>query len=133
MEDSKGAPAYDHPTSPWRNPHILLHKVSQMPPCGCDVDGYGTLPKPVVIKFCKLHAATATLIEAMKGTGEMEAIWRLLNAFASGKTQEQWARVEPLTVLTEVYQNLAIYWTGIQAAIAQVEEKPKAKKKARKA
>ena len=52
----KSARDYDHDDSPWKNPHVLLHKASAMPPCGCEVDGFGTLPQPVVIRFCPTHA-----------------------------------------------------------------------------
>jgi len=53
--------AYDHPNSKWKNPHVLLNKVTQLPACGCEVDGFGTLPQPVVIRFCPLHATAAAM------------------------------------------------------------------------
>lgn len=66
MKVPKNEPAYDNYESKWRNPHILLNKVAQLPACGCDVGGYGTLPKPVVIRFCKLHKAAPGMLKALK-------------------------------------------------------------------
>jgi hypothetical protein len=36
-----------------------------------------------------------------------EKIWTLMNYFASGESQGQWSRVEPIAVLSEVYFMLA--------------------------
>ncbi len=49
-------------------------------------------------------------------------IWELLNAFASGETQSQWSRVEPIAVLGEVYRMLAHLSQQQQAAAAPFME-----------
>ncbi len=46
-------------------------------------------------------------------------VWGLLNAFASGKTQAQFARVEPLAVLSEIYLMLAQIHTDQKKAVTQ--------------
>lgn len=56
----RGTDAYDDADSPWREPHVLLNKTFIPAPCGCEVDGYGTLQKPVFIRFCKLHREAMT-------------------------------------------------------------------------
>lgn len=57
----KGDKPYDDETSQWRSAHVLLNKTLLTPPCGCEVDGYGTIPAPVVIRFCPLHGAAERL------------------------------------------------------------------------
>lgn len=52
-----------------------------------------------------------------------EKIWGLMNAFASGQTQKQHARVEPLAVLSEVYLLLAQIEQERKQAIAKAEVK----------
>ncbi len=74
---------------------------------------------------CALLAAAPDLYEACKSEQEWTHIWQLLNAFASGKTQDQFARVEPLAVLGDVYQGLAIIFQRQKAAIAKAERKIK--------
>lgn len=74
-----GQSAYDHEDSPYKNPHILLNKTSNLPPCGCTVDGYGTLPEPVVIRFCTLHRAVTKICQLLwEGTedyGKVSLKW----------------------------------------------------------
>ncbi len=74
----------------------------------------------------ELHTeANARLIAAapdydeMARSPEWAMIWQLLNAFAKGDTQRQYARAEPLAVLGEVYQMLAIVDVKRRAAIAK--------------
>lgn len=62
----KGTVAYDHPDSPWKNPHVLLNKTSALPPCGCEVDGYSTIPQPLVIRFCPTHAAATEMATLLR-------------------------------------------------------------------
>jgi hypothetical protein len=35
----------------------LMGKTLQLPPCGCTIEGAGTLPDPVRIVFCRVHAS----------------------------------------------------------------------------
>ena len=54
---------------------------------------------------------------------EWPSIWSLLNAFASGKTQRQFARVEPITVLAETYQGCAIIHERAQQLVKELRER----------
>jgi hypothetical protein len=47
-------------------PHILLHQVTELPSCGCRVEGHGIMRSPVVIEFCAMHKAAAELLKALK-------------------------------------------------------------------
>ena len=38
--------------------------------CGCDVDGWGTLPEPWTPRLCPFHEATLELLEACKAALE---------------------------------------------------------------
>ncbi len=71
--------AYDHDDSPYRSPHVLLNKTSLLPPCGCTVDGYGTILEPIVIRFCPLHEAAPKmhllLWEAAEDSGKVTLKW----------------------------------------------------------
>lgn len=62
----KNTRAYDHEDSQWKNPHVLLNKVVMRPPCGCEIDGYGTLPQPAVIRFCPTHALALEMVQEIK-------------------------------------------------------------------
>lgn len=71
--------AYDHDDSPYKSPHVLLNKTSLLPPCGCSVDGYGTIREPFVIRFCSLHEAAPKmhqlLWEAAEDSGKVTLKW----------------------------------------------------------
>ncbi len=41
---------------------IRMFKTSQMPACGCAVEGAGTIPDPIRIDFCPLHKAAPDLL-----------------------------------------------------------------------
>lgn len=65
----------------------------------------------------------AHLVEVCDTDGpEWQALWTFFNAFASGKTQEQWSRVEPLAALGHIYQGLAVIYTKQKEAIAEAKE-----------
>lgn len=51
-------PYYDNP------PGIQATYAAQ--PCGCRIEGNGTLPHPLTIERCPAHAAALTLLEAAK-------------------------------------------------------------------
>lgn len=53
-----------HRTCPRDYP--LMGKTLHLPPCGCTVDGAGTLPNPVRIVFCAAHAAAKERIDALE-------------------------------------------------------------------
>lgn len=52
--------------------------------------------------------------------------YRLLNAFATGETQNQWSRVEPIAVLAEVYGTLAPVCNALKALEEKYTPKDKA-------
>jgi hypothetical protein len=47
-------------------PHILLYQVTELPSCGCSVEGHRIMRSPVVIEFCAMHKAAPELLEALK-------------------------------------------------------------------
>ena len=66
MNDTKPEPAQ---TAPRPLAHSSYHGdligASFAPnPCGCEVTGDGTIPHPLAIKQCPLHAAAPALLEA---------------------------------------------------------------------
>lgn len=63
----------------------------------------------------------ALLAEALNAP-EWQYLWQLMNDFASGKTQQQFARVEPMAVLAEVYQGCAMIHSRAQAALKALSE-----------
>ena len=74
----------------------------------------------------RLLAAATTYEQArvpdllgMAAAPEWEHLWTLLNGFASGKIQQQFARAEPLAVLAEVYQALAVIDAKRRAALSK--------------
>lgn len=70
MTDAKHTPEptdlYDHPDSEFRRAHILLNKLFDAKGCKCRVEGHGTIPSPVIIDFCPLHAAGPTMFDALE-------------------------------------------------------------------
>lgn len=72
----RGETPRDPMEGPYQYDHVQLMKTSAMPPCGCDVDGYGTLPRPIVIRFCPLHAAAPELLAALRDICD-RACWSL--------------------------------------------------------
>jgi len=54
----------------------------------------------------QIFAAAQELLEVCESE-EWSALWTFLNTYASGKTQEQHARMDPSLVLAEVYLRLA--------------------------
>lgn len=61
------------------------------------------------------------VIELLEDQPEEKWVWQLLNAFASGETQKQWSRVEPLAVLCEVYQGFAAARARRQEALRKLK------------
>lgn len=53
---------------------------------------------------------------------EWQHVWTLLNAFASGKTQNQFARVEPIAVLGDTYQGCAMIYERGRKALKELNE-----------
>lgn len=69
-----GKAAYDPPDGPYRFSHVLLNRTVALPPCGCDVDGYGTIPRPAVIRFCPTHAAAPDMLASLKNAAAALAV-----------------------------------------------------------
>lgn len=66
----------------------------------------------------RLIAAAPDLLEACDAP-EWEHLWKVLNRYASGESQNQWSRVEPIAVLGELYQGLAIIYERNKTAISR--------------
>ena len=66
----------------------------------------------------RLMAAAPDLLAACEDEGWPD-LWYRLNAYASGKTQDQQTRVDPGSMLADVYQRLAVIDARRRAAIAK--------------
>ena len=49
--DPKAGRIGDHP---YGYQHVMTNQVALIP-CGCEINGHGTLNSPVIIDFCTLH------------------------------------------------------------------------------
>lgn len=85
-------------------------------------------PKPV--KAWSVRTPTDLMRDAL--TTDWDELWTFFNWFASGESQGQYARAEPLAVLGEVYQRLAIIDARRRAAIASIVPIPPKRKGRRK-
>lgn len=71
-------------------------------------------------KAARLMAAAPVMRDTLKHPSLARA-FQIMNWFASGKSQEQYQRAEPLAILAEVYQLLAIFHTEAQKALKKAE------------
>lgn len=69
----------------------------------------------------KMRTVLIACAEALNAS-EWSYLWQLMNDFVSGKTQQQFARVEPMAVLAEVYQGCAMIYSREQAALKVLSE-----------
>ena len=67
-------------------------------------------------------ALVEEIIKVLDDQPEETSAWQLMNDFASGKTQGQWSRVEPLAVLGEVYYRFAIARQTRQAKLKALQK-----------
>lgn len=88
------------------------------------VDNPSVLPRRKDIRFLlTILQEKIDVIEKLKKSiddPQWRLIWELMNAFASGKTQKQWSRVEPLAVLGDIYQQMAIIYTDQQKLLKEL-------------
>lgn len=76
-----------------------------------------TPEEEAIAKHAKLLIAAPALLEAC--TADWDDLWQFFNWFASGKSQDQWSRTEPLAILGELYQRLAVIDCRRRAALAK--------------
>ena len=60
------------------------------------------------------------VIAALTCEAEWESLWKFFNWFASGKSQEQWSRVDPQAVLGDLYVRLAIIYEKQKQALQEI-------------
>jgi hypothetical protein len=82
---------------------------------------FGAMYKTAIAERDAAIKMVTLLAEALNAP-EWQHIWKLLNAFASGETQNQFARVEPIAVLADTYQGCAMIYERGRAALKALSE-----------
>jgi hypothetical protein len=98
-----------------------MERVTEYQKFEQELRAFGEKHKKIVEERDAAIKMVTLLAEALNAP-EWVSIWTLLNAFASGKTQRLYARVEPITVLAETYQGCAIIYERGRAALKELSE-----------